>query len=136
MRLAKILDIHKAIKMWTEKGGDEARKYALQREIEKLSSDAKKVLIAAAVTDDPISFAELESILELSEDRLFSALTELQTLFLFPKAPAVEGEQRYQINLNTKKLVRLVEGSTEFYARIGIAVWHSLASFPLSGMGS
>jgi len=118
MRLAKILDVHKAIKMWTEKGGDEARKYALQREIEKLSSDAKKILVAAAVSDDPISFAELESILELSEDRLLSALTELQTLFLFPKAPAVEGEQRYQINLNTKKLVRLVEGSTEFYARI------------------
>jgi tetratricopeptide (TPR) repeat protein len=118
MRLAKIVDVHKAIKMWTEKGGDEARKYALQREIEKLSGDAKKILIAAAVTDDPISFAELESILELSEDRLLSALTELQTLFLFPKAPAVEGEQRYQINLNTKKLVRLVEGSSEFYARI------------------
>lgn len=70
------------------------------------------------MTDDPISFAELESILELSEDRLLSGLTELQTLFLFPKAPAVEGEQRYQINLNTKKLVRLVEGGTEFYARI------------------
>jgi tetratricopeptide (TPR) repeat protein len=118
MRLTKIVDVHKAIKMWTEKGGDEARKYALEREIEKLSGDAKKILIAAAVTDDPISFAELENILEFSEDRLLSSLTELQTLFLFPKAPAVQGEQRYQINLNTKKLVRLVEGSKEFYARI------------------
>ena len=106
MRLAKIVDIHKAIKMWTEKGGDEARKYALQREIEKLSPDARRILIAAAVTDDPISLAELESILELPEERLLSALSELQTLFLFPKAPAVEGEQRYQINLNTKKLVQ------------------------------
>jgi tetratricopeptide (TPR) repeat protein len=118
MRLAKVVDIHKAIKIWTEKGGDEARKYALQREIEKLSNAARKVLIAAAVTDDSISFAELENVLELSEERLLSALTELQTLFLFPKAPAVEGEQRYQINLNTKKLVRLVEGPNEFYARI------------------
>ena len=118
MRLAKVVDVHKAIKMWTEKGGDEARKYALQREIEKLSGDARKVLIAAAVTDTSISFAELENILELPEDRLLSALSELQTLFLFPKAPAVEGEQRYQINLNTKKLVRLVEGPSEFYARI------------------
>jgi tetratricopeptide (TPR) repeat protein len=118
MRLAKIVDVKKAIKMWAEKGGDEARKYALQREIEKLSQDARKILIAAAVTDDPISFAELENVLELSEDRLLAGLTELQTLFLFPKAPAVEGEQRYQINLNTKKLVRLVEGPSEFYARI------------------
>jgi tetratricopeptide (TPR) repeat protein len=118
MRLTKVVDIHKAIKMWTEKGGDEARKYALQREVEMLSPSAKNCLIAAAVTDDPISFAELESILGLSEERIVSALTELQTLFLFPKAPAVEGEQRYQINLNTKKLVRLVEGSNDAYARI------------------
>jgi tetratricopeptide (TPR) repeat protein len=118
MRLARVLDLPNALRIWTERGGDEARKYALQREIEKLSTDARKVLIAAAVADDPISFAELENILELSEERLISALHELQTLFLFPKTPAVEGEQRYQINLNTKKLVRLVEGTTEFYGRI------------------
>jgi tetratricopeptide (TPR) repeat protein len=118
MRLAKIVDVRKAIRTWTEKGGDEARKYALQREIEKLSKDARKILIAAAVMDAPISFAELETVLEITEDRLLSALKELQTLFLLPKPSVVEGEQRYQINLNTKKLVRLVEGSSEFYQRI------------------
>lgn len=118
MRLTKIVDIRKAIAIWNEKGGDEARKYALQREVEKLSASARNCLIAAAVLDDPISFAELENILSVSEDRIVSALTELQTLFLFPKAPTVEGEQRYQINLNTKKLIRLVEGNTDAYARI------------------
>ena len=76
------------------------------------------MLVAAAVTDAPISLAELEQILEFTEERLIAALSELHTLFLFPKAPAVEGEQRYQINSNTKKLVRLVEGNSEFYARI------------------
>ena len=86
--------------------------------MEKLSHDARKVLIAAAIPDGPISFAELESILEFSEDRLLSALLELQTLFLLPKPKAVEGEQRFEINLNTKKLVRLVEGQSDFYARI------------------
>ncbi len=118
MRLTRIVEVQKAIRMWAERTGDEARKYALQREIEQLSGDAKRVLIAGAVTDDSISFVELESILEFSEDQLLSALTELQTLFLFPKEPAVEGEQRYQINLNTKKLVRLVEGASDLYARI------------------
>lgn len=118
LRLAKIVDVNQAISIWTEKGGDEARKYALQREIEKLSLDGRKVLVAAAVQEEPISFAELNNILEFSEERLLSALIEVQTLFLFPKAPAVEGEQRFQINLNTKKLVRLVEGPNEFYTRI------------------
>jgi tetratricopeptide (TPR) repeat protein len=118
MRLTKIVDVQKAIKVWTEKSGDEARKYALEREFEKLTADSRKVLIAAAISDAPISFAELEFVVEASEERLLLALSELQTLFLFPKFPAVEGEQRYQINLNTKKLVRLVEGQTDLYARI------------------
>jgi len=118
LRVAKVLDIQKAIKLWDDKGGDEARKYALQREFEYLSLDARKTLIAATVADNPVSFAELESLLEFSPDRLLSSLEELNTLFLFPKSPLVEGEQRYQINLNTKKLVRLVESTSDLYARI------------------
>jgi tetratricopeptide (TPR) repeat protein len=116
--LTRIVDVKSAIRMWAEKKGDEARKYALQRELEQLSTDGRRVLMAAAVTDDPISFAELETILEFSEDRLLSALHELQTLFLLPRVPVVEGEQRYQVNLNTKKLVRLVEGQRDVYALI------------------
>jgi len=53
----------------------------------------------------------------------------------FPKAPAVEGEQRYQINLNTKKLVRLVEGSSEFYARIDTRTKALAGKLPLVGHG-
>jgi tetratricopeptide (TPR) repeat protein len=135
LRLTRVVDVKKALSTWTEKRGDEARKYALEREMEKLSQDAKKVLIAAAIPDGPISFAELESILEFSEDRLFSALTELQTLFLFPKPKAVEGEQRFEINLNTKKLVRLVESQSDFYARIERASKALRGQLPDAGPG-
>lgn len=135
MRLTRIVDVKSAIRMWAEKTGDEARKYALQRELEQLSMDAKKVLIAAAVTDDSISFAELESVLEFAEERLLLALTELQSLFLFPRAPVVEGEQRYQINLNTKQLVRLVEGQSDLYARIESASKALTGKLPGVGRG-
>lgn len=135
LRLAKILDVKSAIRKWEEKKGDEARKYALEREMEKLTIDAKKVLIAASITDDPISLVELETILELKEDRLFSALDELQTLFLFPKPRIVEGEQRFQINLNTKKLVRLVESSSDLYARIDRASKALSGKLPDAGIG-
>lgn len=118
MRLGRVIDIKKAITTWAEKRGDEARKYALQREMEKLSEDARKTLVAAAIPDGSVSFAELENVLAFSEDRLVAALSELQTLFLFPKPKVVEGEQRFEINLNTKKLVRLVESSSSFFARI------------------
>jgi len=118
LRLARILPIDKAMEMWGDKQGDDARKYALQRELERLSLDARRVLIAASVGDDPVSFAEVESILEISEDRILVALSELQTLFLFPKPKVLEGEQRFELNSNTRKLVRLVEGGTDQYGRI------------------
>jgi tetratricopeptide (TPR) repeat protein len=135
LRLTKILAVKIAVKMWQEKKGDEARKYALQREMECLTIDARRVLIAAAITDDPISFAELENILELPEDRLYFTLKELQTLFLFPKPRVVEGEQRFQINLNTKKLVRLVEKSSDLYARIERASKALAGKLPDVGQG-
>lgn len=135
LRLTRIVHVKSAIKMWNEKKGDEARKYALQRELERLSTDAKKVLIAAAITDDPISFAELENILALPEDRLYLTLNELQTLFLFPKPRIVEGEQRFQINLNTKKLVRLVESSSDLFARVERASKALAGTLPDAGHG-
>ena len=118
LRLTQLIGVREAIKDWSEKRGDEARKYALQRELEQLTDGAKRVLIAAAVNEDPVSFAELEQTLGFSRDRLISSLNELQGLFLLPKPQAVEGEQRFQLNLNTRKLVQLVQGDSDLYARI------------------
>lgn len=118
LRLARILPVERAIATWSDKQGDEARKYALQRELEQLSSDGRRVLIAASVGDDPVSFAEIESILQISEERILAALSELQTLFLVPKPRIVEGEQRFELNSNTRKLVRMVEAESDQYRRI------------------
>ena len=89
LRLARVLDVPKAIKAWADGQGDEARRYALQRELETLSPDARQVLVAASVSDDPVSFAELETVLSFSEERLVPALAQLQTLFLIPKLRAI-----------------------------------------------
>jgi tetratricopeptide (TPR) repeat protein len=118
MRLTKVLPVDRAIAIWQERRGDEARRYALQRELEHLSDDAKAVLIAAALNTGPISLQELETVIAISEERLISALAELQTLFLFPKPKVVEGEQRFEINSNTRKLVNLVESGSDFFRRI------------------
>ncbi len=135
MRLTKIVPVQKAISMWGEKKGDEARKYALQRELEKLSQDAKRVLIAAAVSDQAVSFAEIENVLDISEERLIRALQELQTLFLFPKPRVVEGEQRFAINQNTRKLVQLVDGKSDLYGRIEAASKALAGKLPDVGRG-
>lgn len=135
LRLAKIVPLKKAIEMWAEKKGDEARKYALQRELEKLSPDARKVLIAACIREGPTSFAELESILVFSDERLFAALSQLQTMFLFPKPRVVEGEQRFELNSNTRKLVHLVERSSDLYGRIEVATKALSGQLPDVGRG-
>jgi tetratricopeptide (TPR) repeat protein len=135
LKLMRILDVQSAIRVWNDRKGDEARKYALQREMEQLSEDARKVLIAAAISDHPISLAELESILTFSEDRLIGTLMELQTLFLMPQTPVAEGEKRFQINLNTKKLVRSVEGGSDRYLRIEHASKAVTGKLPVVGPG-
>jgi hypothetical protein len=111
MRLTQIVEPRKAVQMWRERRGDEARKYALERELEKLTHDAKAGLIAAVVSDQPASFTELQGVLAFSEERLVSAMTELHTLFLLPQPSVVEGEQRYHLNANTKRLILSVEGA-------------------------
>ena len=118
LKLTLLVSVRDAIKAWSDRRGDEARKYALQRELEQLTDDAKRVLMAAAVNEDPISFVELEQTLSFSQDRLISSVKELQGLFLLPKPQVVEGEQRFQLSLNTRKLIQLVEGSSDLYARI------------------
>jgi tetratricopeptide (TPR) repeat protein len=135
MRLARIVPIDKAIAMWGDKQGDEARKYALQRELEQLSPDGRKVLIAASIGDDPISYAELESIVRIPEERIVAALNELQTLFLFPTPRVVEGEQRFEVNSNTRKLVRLVESGSDQYGRIETAAKAISGELPRVGRG-
>lgn len=135
LRLARVIGLRRATEVWDDKGGEQARKYALQREMENLPNDAKKVLVAAAVADGPVSAAELENLLDFSEDRLIASLSELHTLFLFAKPKIVEGEQRFEINLNTKKLVREVEGSSDFYARIERASKALRGQLPEVGQG-
>lgn len=133
MRLSRVVEPKKAAHAWAEKRGDEARKYALKRELDDLSMDAKSVLIAAVVSDQPASFAELQSVLAFSEDRLLTALTELQTLFLLPNASIVEGEQRYHINQNTKRLILNVESSSDLFLRIRVKSKALAGTLPVVG---
>lgn len=118
IRLTRIVEPAKAVSLWKERSGDEARRYALERELEQLSQDARSVLTVAVISDGPVSFAELQGVLNYSEDRLVLAMTELHTMFLLPQPSQVEGEQRYHINFNTKQLVKSVEAQSDLYKRL------------------
>jgi hypothetical protein len=109
-----------AVRAWTERDGAEARKYALGRECEQLTPNAKKVLFAAAAAGAPASHEELRAVSGVRDENLLSALQELQRLFLIPKpTPADEagGEWRFELNTNTRRLVQEVYGTSVDYRR-------------------
>ncbi|HLG95881.1 MAG TPA: ATP-binding protein [Bryobacteraceae bacterium] len=118
IRLLTIIPPRDALKVWKEKAGDEARRYALGRELDQLSTQAKQVLLAACVSQHPVSLAEIEALTGLSEESIVSAVGSLQRLFLFPKPRLIEGEQRFEVNLNTRALVVKVMQPSDVYRRI------------------
>jgi len=118
LRLTAVMPISDAISLWKEKGGKDARKYALGRECEQLYPSAQKVLFTACICPGPVSFPEIEAIVGISSDELSSALGELQKIFLFPKPKIIEGEQRFEVNTNTRTLVREVYGTSDGYIRL------------------
>lgn len=107
-----------AVGLWEERGGYEARRYALGRECELLTRNARKVLFAAANWLGPVSFVEIEAVTGMTRDSITAALQELQKLFLAPKPRLIEGEERFEVNLNTRALVRDVYGSSREYIQI------------------
>lgn len=119
MRLtATIRSASEAIKIWEEKGGRDARRYALGREWDCLNRDARGVLVAACVCPGAVPFTLIEEMTGFSADRVAQALNELQKLFLLPKPKLIEDEQRFEVNLNTRALVRECYGSSPEYRKI------------------
>lgn len=133
LRLATVKPMKEAIQLWQERGGEEARRYALGRECELLTGNARKMLLSAAIWPGPVSFAEIEGMTGASAETVTAALQELQKLFLVPKPRLIGGEERFELNVNTRSLVRDVYGSSEDYRRIQIAQKTISSGVPKTG---
>ena len=118
-----------AIKLWTERQGEPARKYALQREFEMLSDLAKRVLLTCALFPGPVSEPEIEVAATVTKDECHSAIQELQRLFLLPKTRFIEEAPRFDLNTNTRRLVSEVYGRTDLAQRISnlirVLIWQA-----------
>lgn len=97
--------IETAIDEWSKRSGDEAREYALKREYDYLKPDAKKMLLACCISDNPMSFEEIRLLTKLSKSVITSHLNDLHRLFLISKPQIVEGVEKFEVNLNTRSLV-------------------------------
>jgi hypothetical protein len=121
LRLCAVLPAAQALRSWKDKAGDEARQYALGRELDMLTKRAKEMLVAACISGKPTSYPELEALTGAAQSEIMGALSELQRLFLLPKPTLHEGEQRYNINVNTRMLVKKVLGGSDLYRRVEAA---------------
>jgi hypothetical protein len=135
LRLAASVTLHEAIKGWKGKDGDDARKYALGRELDILSSEAKEALLCACLSSGPVSFSELESLTGFSKSRLQTAISEMQRLFLVPKPRLIEGEERFDVNVNSRALVLKLSEGTDVYRRSKNAVDAIGGRLPYSDRG-
>lgn len=97
------LNLDQAIAQWKGEKGLEARKAALQREVQQLSRSAKRVLYVISLVRNA-SYVELTQILDYTEQTLGDALQELAGLFLI-SAPSIAREARYTVEPNTGRLV-------------------------------
>ncbi|MFN0165728.1 MAG: tetratricopeptide repeat protein [Bryobacteraceae bacterium] len=117
MRFTSVLPVSESIQTWASRGGQEARLYALGREMDMLTNDARFVLVAACVREGPVSFVELQSVTGLKQEVLTDSLRQLQGLFLVPKPRLIEGESRFEINFNVRSLVRETQAKSDLFSR-------------------
>lgn len=98
------MPFNEAMGQWKGRLGDEARKAALQREIEQLSVDSRRVLLACAFMQEA-SLTELKQVTTYDDMRIHSCINELQSLFLVSVRPFIKREQRFAVSSNTASLV-------------------------------
>ena len=127
LRLALLGDnLRQVCAEWKDRKGAAARKYALGREFDRITPDARVVLLAAALYNAPVSTSEIAVAAgrEFDGDRVRIALGELQNLFLVPKPRIVEDIPRFTLNQNTRELVLEVTRSTnpDRFERVSAAV--------------
>ena len=117
LRLAQTgIGIDRAIGLWAEKRGTEARKYAIQREYDQLDDDAKQVLLALTI-QGPCSADDVLRGLDWQSERLADAMQQLRKMFLVPTTKASMNAQLLALNRNVQILVSEVFRDSENYRR-------------------
>ncbi len=105
-------DVQKVISDWAERDGDTVRRYALQREMDMLTKDARRVLEVLAVVGRPMTLAELAKVSAFSDTIVTAATEELRQLYLLAAPALDEDTPRFAVDGNLAVLVRgEVQGS-------------------------
>ncbi|WLI72684.1 hypothetical protein [Halomonas alkalicola] len=98
------LSLDKAISEWRGELGEDARNAAVRREIDSLTPEAKRALLAVTYFGS-CSFTELRQVLAVPKIKLMDVVEELKALFLVDEPRIVQGEDRFSVSSTTSLLV-------------------------------
>lgn len=98
------LPLRQAMQDWKGQAGKDARAASLQKEIDSLSSDARRVLLVVALLRD-CSLVEIKSVTGYEDIRLMECVAMLQGLFLVGAPAVTADEPRLTIGGVTRTLV-------------------------------
>lgn len=110
IRLCRLEPFNKALDNWKGKAGEDARKVALEREINNLGFDAKRVLLCIHYYGS-CSKTELQQVSAMHNLQLDDALTELLSLFLIEAPKFIETEERFSVSNTTHLLINSLEST-------------------------
>jgi hypothetical protein len=108
IRLCRVLPLDRAVREWTERRGENAREYALEREVAELTRQGEldlDVLLACAIVGRQTSSAELAQFLGRTQSAIDEALEHLRQFYLVPQGTVVEDVVLFGLNRNTRSLV-------------------------------
>ena len=120
VRYATFVGIDRAISEWSQRRGDAARVYALQRQLEDLGGVSEDTLMAIAVADRPLSIVEIGQVGGLSDEDAESGTNALEARKLITRVPIQSGDDpAYSMNSNTR---RLTQSTFRGYPKFGALV--------------
>ena len=111
-----------ALKEWNGVEGLAVRSAALQREVEQLGPEGRRVVYAMALVRSA-SFQELKQLTSYSDAVLRGSVDQLSSLFLIHAPTIIESERRFEIPESTARLIldlkdELVTRPAEINARV------------------
>lgn len=103
LRLLRWTNVKGAIEQWKGERGSAVRAAALKREIDLLTPEAQRILLATAILGEA-SAVELCEVLGYTPEQIERGLADLISLFLVA-APALASVPRFRVPDNTRRLV-------------------------------
>ena len=104
---AKLVGIDEALRHWSQRKGDAARQYALQRQVEHLGQSSGEVLIALSVANRSLKVREISAVAGLTEDDAEAGISALLQWRMVNQAKDEDTDTPvFRMNNNTSRLVQ------------------------------